>query len=249
MRTAGAFRRTIWLLLLSASVCGTLSSGLRTTVNLRVEVTAGAATKVSVLAKSKDSSNVVVWLTPRDFAPPPTVRPREERPRLVQRHKTFEPHLLVVPVGTAVDFPNRDPFFHNVFSVFDGKRFDLGLYESGATNSVLFDKPGVSFLFCNIHPEMSAVVVAVDTPYYAVSDHMGAVTIANVPEGSFELHVWYERSLPEELRRLTRIVEVSSSSADLGILVVPENADFTLAHKNKFGQDYPPPATDGYLPH
>jgi len=65
--------------------------------------------------------------------------------------------VLVVPVGSVVDFPNHDPFFHNVFSLFDGKRFDLGLYEAGATNSVRFDRLGVSFLFCNIHPEMSAV--------------------------------------------------------------------------------------------
>ena len=68
--------------------------------------------------------------------------------------------MLVVPVGSVVAFPNRDPFFHNVFSLFEGKRFDLGLYEAGSTRDVLFDKPGVSYIFCNIHAEMSAVVIA-----------------------------------------------------------------------------------------
>jgi plastocyanin len=166
--------------------------------------------------------------------------------QLVQHNKSFQPHVLVVPVGSVVDFPNRDPFFHNVFSLFDGKRFDLGLYEAGASNSVRFDRLGVSFLFCNIHPEMSAVVVAVDTPYYGLSDRKGNITIQNVPDGRYELHVWYERSLPEDLKALTRTVNVSSSSNELGTIQVPENPSFTSAHKNKYGQDYSPPPGPSY---
>jgi len=152
----------------------------------------------------------------------------------------------VVPVGSTVDFPNHDPFFHNVFSLFDGKRFDLGLYEAGATNSVKFDRIGVSLLFCNIHPEMSAVVVALNSPYYAVSDRSGNISIAEVPDGNYELHVWYERSLPEELKALTRAVALSASSRNLGLLSIPEDSGYSLAHKNKFGQDYAPPPAQGY---
>ena len=113
------------------------------------------------------ASNVAVWLVPVDVAAPDSAAGQKAhlRSRLTQRNKNFEPHLLVVEVGTTIDFPNRDPFFHNVFSLFDGKRFDLGLYEAGATNSARFDRVGVSFLFCNIHPEMSAVIVAVNTPF------------------------------------------------------------------------------------
>src|SRR2546429_5288913 len=107
--------------------------------------------------------------------------------RVVQKNKSFQPHLTVVRVGSVVDFPNRDPFFHNVFSLFDGKRFDLGLYEAGATNSVRFDHAGVSFLFCNIHPEMSAVVIALDTPYYAVTDKSGGLAIPNVTDGKYDV--------------------------------------------------------------
>jgi plastocyanin len=194
-----------------------------------------------------NSSNIVVWLKSLDGAAvADTTSPRgRKRPQLVQRDKSFQPHLLVVPVGSAVDFPNRDPFFHNVFSLFDGKRFDLGLYESGTSNSVRFDRAGISFLFCNIHPEMSAVVVAVETPYYGVSDHSGNVSIANVPDGKYEMHVWYERSLPEDLKALSRTVTVSSSAQDLGAISVTENPSFSLAHKNKYGQEYtPPPAPD-----
>ena len=91
-------------------------------------------------------------------------------PRLVQKNKSFEPHILVVPAGSMVEFPNRDPFFHNVFSLFEGKRFDLGLYEAGTSRMVRFDRPGISYIFCNIHPEMSAVVITMATPLYAISN-------------------------------------------------------------------------------
>jgi plastocyanin len=186
---------------------------------------------------------VVVWLKPLDHAGPNTEQ--SKRQKLIQSGKTFEPHILVVQVGSVVEFPNRDPFFHNVFSLFEGKRFDLGLYEAGATNSVRFDRPGVSFLFCNIHPEMSAVVVSVDTPYSGISDASGKVTIANVPDGKYEVHYWSERGLPESLRELTRIVTISGSTRSLAAVQVVENPNFTSAHKNKYGQDYaPPPNTD-----
>jgi plastocyanin len=208
----------------------------------------GAAKPEKPAKTTTGASEIVVWLKPLD---PGTGSDSADalthrKVQLVQHNKTFQPHVLVVPVGTVVDFPNRDPFFHNVFSLFDGKRFDLGLYEAGASNSVRFDRLGVSFLFCNIHPEMSAVVVAVDTPYYGLSDRKGTVTIQNVPDGKYELHVWYERSLPEDVKNLTRTVIVSSASRDLGTINVPENPSFTSEHKNKYGQDYTPPPAPSY---
>jgi plastocyanin len=195
--------------------------------------------------RQTDFSEVVVWLIPTDRAVS-APKPPANRPQLAQHNKSFEPHLLVVPVGSTVDFPNRDPFFHNVFSLFDGKRFDLGLYEAGATNSVKFDRAGVSLLFCNIHPEMSAVVVALNSPYYAISDRAGRVSIPDVPDGKYELHVWYERSLPEELKTLMRSVMLSPASRDLGVLTIPQDSGFSLSHKNKYGQDYAPPPAQGY---
>src|SRR5215469_13550053 len=134
--------------------------------------------------RSRSPQDIVVWLTPAaGSAPVRLAHDAPQHPSLIQKDKNFMPHLLVVRVGSVVDFPNHDPFFHNVFSLFEGKRFDLGLYEAGATNAVRFDRLGVSFLFCNIHPEMSAVVVAVDTQYYGITDRAGKVTIANVPDG------------------------------------------------------------------
>jgi plastocyanin len=218
-------------------------------VTLQVEVVRHAATKQSP-AGAHDYSNVAVWLTPADGADPAadsaTARSNHQNFQIVQRNKTFEPHVLVVPVGSIVQFPNKDPFFHNVFSLFNGKRFDLGLYEGGASNSARFDHVGMSFLFCNIHPEMSAVVIVVDTRYFALSDREGRVSLANVPDGRYRMHVWYERSSAEELKKLESEIVVSDSTRALVALQVVESGDFKLAHKNKYGQDYTPVANSSY---
>jgi hypothetical protein len=146
-------------------------------------------------------------------------------------------------VGGKVEFPNHDPFFHNVFSLFEGKRFDLGLYESGTTRFVQFDKPGVSFIFCNIHAEMSAVVIALPTPYYAISDARGEIRIPDVPPGRYQLQVFHSSVAPDVLRALNREITVAADSTSLGTLTLAES-DLTLAHKNKYGRDYDRPQPD-----
>jgi hypothetical protein len=149
----------------------------------------------------------------------------------------------VVPVDSMVAFPNRDPFFHNVFSLFEGKRFDLGLYEAGSTRDVHFDKPGISYIFCNIHPEMSAVVVALETPYYGISDSRGQVVISNVPSGKYTLRIWYETALPETLKAMTREVTITESTSTLGVFRLAE-VSAPVPHKNLYGRDYDSPAPD-----
>ena len=191
-----------------------------------------------------DASNVAVWLIPIDPSPAavPTAPHARPMPQIAQTNKSFDPHVLVIQVGTAVQFPHKDPFLHNVFSLFDGKRFDLGFYEAGSSKTVHFDRAGVSFLFCNIHPEMSAAVIAVNTPYFGISDRSGRVNIPNVPEGRYQLNVWYERSLPENLKSAGRMVTISDAARSLEPIRVVENPNFTLEHKNKYGQEYVPPA-------
>lgn len=130
--------------------------------------------------------NAVVWLE----APNVTGGPAVGKVVLDQRNLSFSPHVLVVRVGTTVDFPNSDRVFHNVFSFRDGKQFDLGMYPVGALRHVTFDKAGVSRIFCNIHPHMAAYVVAVDTPYFAVSNGSGDFTIASVVPRSYTYHAW-----------------------------------------------------------
>jgi plastocyanin len=198
--------------------------------------------------RTADDSNVVLWLIPLDHSDlPHSVASASRTSQLLQHNKSFEPHLLVIEIGTEVQFPNKDPFFHNIFSLFDGKPFDLGLYEAGSSRMVRFDQPGVSYLFCNIHAEMSGVVVTLQTPYFGISDRAGHIKIADVPDGRYQMHVWYERGLPEDLEGLTRRVVISESARSLGPIRVVNNANFTPAHKNKYGQDYTRPGTPGYI--
>ncbi len=183
----------------------------------------------------KDASNVVIWLTPLDGQAAAPAPPHQYR--LVQKDKHFEPHLLIVPVGTSVEFPNKDPFFHNVFSVYEGTPFDLGLYESGSSKMVKFSRPGPSYIFCNIHPSMSAVVLALKTPYFARTNAKGEYQL-DVTPGEYELGVWYERARPEDLKTLAHRVNVSARTAELGRINLGEAASPAEGHKNKYGQVY-----------
>lgn len=207
---------------------------------------------VLVVRKNKgvgDNGEVAVWLKrvaepgQRSTESPP---PRARR-KIVQQDKRFDPRFLVVPVGSVVDFPNLDPFFHNVFSMFDGKRFDLGLYEAGTSRSVPFTKPGVCYIFCNIHPGMSAVVVVVDTPYYAITNRAGEFTVPNVPPGRYMLSVWHERHKPEHPDEFPREVRIAAGSPPLGVIRLLESDEVIAPHKNKYGHDYnPTPASPIY---
>jgi plastocyanin len=229
---------------------GTVSSSVLAqdfAVNGQVEISR-AAKNGQAPAKADSAANVAVWLTPLENGTEASGRRVTGRiAQLVQKNKKFEPHLLIVEVGSRVEFPNKDPFFHNVFSLFNGKRFDLGLYEAGSSNSVRFDRAGISYLFCNIHPEMSAIVVSVPTPYYGVSNGAGKVAIPMVPGGRYRLHVWSERSSPEDLAKLERDVVISEASHTLEPIHVVESIAPELSHKNMYGKDYVPPASSpGY---
>jgi plastocyanin len=187
----------------------------------------------------------VVWLTPLQPVDPAPAEPNKSY-TLLQKNRSFIPHLLVVPVGSHVEFPNEDPFYHNVFSLFDGKRFDLGLYEAGSTKTVTFSREGVSYIFCNIHPEMSAVVVALATPFYAIADKAGSIELHGVPAGDYELHVWAEGIPQPVLNRLPRRVHVTEGQGDLGVVTIPVTPARGGSHLNKFGQPYDHAADSPY---
>ena len=185
----------------------------------------------------------VAWLTPFGSIADPAHAGVRRNYRMVQKNKQFDPHLLVVPVGSLVQFPNHDPFFHNVFSLFEGKRFDLGLYESGTTRVVQFDKPGISFIFCNIHEQMSAVVIALATPYYAISDARGDLAISDVPPGRYQFQIFHAGVAPDALRAMVREITIAPGQSTLGTFALPES-DVAVAHKNKYGHDYDRPEPD-----
>jgi plastocyanin len=191
---------------------------------------------------AKDASEVVIWLVPLDDNQRARLETGRKLGRMTQHNKMFAPHLLVVPIGSIVSFPNLDPWFHNVFSLYRGKRFDLGLYEAGSQKDVRFDRPGPSYIFCNIHPEMVAVVLAVDSDFYAVSNEAGHWSISGVPRGRYTLHVWYENASPAALHSLERVVLVGDNGAVLTALDVQVTPNDLVNHTNKYGRKYDPPA-------
>ena len=144
----------------------------------------------------------VVSLTGEDVGPPELpLAP----PAMAQKEQAFVPAVLAIPVGATVEFPNFDPYFHNVFSYSKTKKFDLGRYPKGEIHSVQFDSPGIAPIFCEIHYSMRAYIHVFETPYFAVSDEARNFAIADVPPGEYVLHVWQE-NLPE----ITRPLKVGS---------------------------------------
>ena len=192
--------------------------------------------------KNKDYSGVVVWLEPLDGQ---ITRVSSRTAKMVQKDKTFTPHVLPVLVGTTVDFPNFDPIFHNAFSNYNGQVFDVGLYPPSTSRSVRFTRPGVVRVFCNIHANMSAVIVVVNTPYYATTTRNGSWEIANVPDGDYQLRVFHERATDATLAALSRRVSIDSDARGLTPMVISEGGYLAIPHKNKYGKDYPPAPDEG----
>jgi plastocyanin len=187
--------------------------------------------RVTLLEKggrtAPDSSEVVVWLEG------PRGRARATRASMVMKGKEFRPHLVVVGVGSTVEFPNDDPIFHNAFSVSGDNKFDLDLYKRPKSGAFTFQHPGVVRVYCNIHPQMSAVVVVRDNPHFARASADGSFTLEAVPAGRYVLKAWHERG-GEAVTELSVPAE-GAAAAELTL----DGSRFKRApHKNKFGKDY-----------
>jgi plastocyanin len=157
--------------------------------------------------------------------------------KLTQKNKTIVPGFIVIPAGSTVDFPNEDPIFHNIFSTSRPEPFDLGLYRAGASKSRVLAAPAAYRVFCNIHPQMTGVILVVPTSWIAEADSSGAYRL-DLPAGHYRLTAWSERSQPTS----TEItITASAASADLAL---DESGYVEAPHKNKYGQDYSKSAYD-----
>ena len=217
----GRFRTAAAAAGLAACLAGASAAAARAQVSGRITITDAGGKAAS------DVGNAVVWL--EGHAP----RGTPASIAMTLDGRTFSPRVVVVPVGSVVSFPNRDPFNHNVFSLSDGNEFDLGLYSRGESAEHRFRRAGVVRVYCNIHPRMSGFVVVVDNVYYAQPGADGSYEIHGVAPGTYTLHVWHERA-PE----VTQELEVPA--AGLGNVDVSLDArGFKLvAHKDKNGKDY-----------
>jgi plastocyanin len=175
-----------------------------------------------------DRSGVVVFLESVGGDP----QPLAAAPQVHQRDQKFAPDVTVVTKGSTVDFPNDDKIFHNVFSVSQPARFDLGLYKSGDSKSVTFGKAGVVDVYCNIHPQMAAKIRVLDTGYYAVTANDGSFFIPNVPPGTYPIVAW--QPYGDEFRGSVTVT--AGSRANVSVQLT--EGERPKRHLRKDGQPY-----------
>jgi len=178
--------------------------------------------------KADDVSEAVVWIEGVKLQAKPVSA------EIRMKGKTFVPHVLAIPVGGTVKFPNDDSIFHNAFSVSGDNRFDLDLYKKPKTGAWTFQHPGIVRVYCNIHPQMSAIIVVRDNPFFTMVARDGRFALEGVPAGSYRVTAWHERA--DEISVDVVVPAEGQTTANLTL----DASKFRRArHKNKHGQDYP----------
>ncbi len=186
------------------------------------------------------AAETLIWLEPMS-ARSPRVTPGTFQ--ITTRSKTLVPHVLAIPVGSTVVFPNDDPISHNLFSLSSNNAFDLGLYRKGAGKSQKFDAPGIVNVYCNVHPNMSAVIHVMATPYFGFADANGNFLVANVLPGKYRLTAWNEQGGQSETP-----VEVSAAATPPAVALTLDSRNNyrTTQHLDKTGKPYKPPTSREY---
>ena len=176
-----------------AVATGTIAGHVKLTARVRAPLPSNAyparTTAMHTAPAIPEIRNVVVYL--KDPGVPRHVA--HDQVELRQENETFVPHVLAITRGSTVDFPNADPFFHNVFSLSSSASFNLGRYPRGQTRGQPFTKPGLVKVFCDIHSHMSASILVLDHPYFTIPAVDGSYELANVPPGQYTLIGWHER--------------------------------------------------------
>lgn len=225
-----------WLICFSAVTAAANGATVTGTVELR-------DSRVSAVVRQKDFSGVVISATQVGGLQSPLAPGHAV---MHQKGKVFQPHILPVTAGTAVDFPNDDLIFHNAFSSFNGQIFDVGLYPPGASRTVRFARSGAVRVFCNIHPSMSAVILVLDTPWFAQTARDGSWKL-DLPAGEYEVRFFHERATPQSLAGLTTRISVGPEALHTPTVSISEAGYIVADHKNKYGHEYGPSADDQIL--
>jgi plastocyanin len=180
--------------------------------------------------ETEDLANVVIFLEPvtaaRGKAPVPT------NTVMALEKRQFSPRVRVVTEGSKIEFPNQDPWNHNVFSKMNGG-FDTGVYGRNKTKDNTFKEAGVYSLYCNVHPRMTAFVVALKTPYFTQAGADGRFVIDNVPAGQYKMTVWHDRATA-----VTKDITVAAGGLTNQKAELDARGYKYVQHKNKFGQVY-----------
>lgn len=147
---------------------------------------------------------------------------------LAQEDRRFSPDLVVVPAGSTVSFPNMDPIFHNVFSLSKAKSFDLGNYSQGKTRTVVFPKPGIVFVDCHLHPNMSAVIVVTPNRWSAKADASGRFVLPDLPPGTYTVVAWHKTA--GFFRKTVRVTAAGNAAVEF-LIPLGEDGAVQEAHK------------------
>lgn len=166
----------------------------------------------------REFSNAVVYYEPENQL---ELSPPDEPQDIWTQGRKFEPRVLAVIAGTEVRFPNGDPILHNVFSTSPGNRFDLGIYGRSAGKSHRFNSPGLVRVFCNVHSDMSAHIVVVNSPYFTTPNRNGDFELDGLPPGPGRLTLWHERSEPHQIKLELAAGDFRTEEADLVLTVRP----------------------------
>lgn len=189
--------------------------------------------------RATDLSEVVVYL---EGVPVKPKVPKTIAATITMEFKKFKPHVVVIPVGATVDFPNQDAIFHNAFSVSGQNRFDLDLYKRPKSGVFTFQNAGVVRVYCNIHPQMSAVIIVRDNPFFAMAAQDGTFSIDKVPAGTYKLTAWHDHvPLP-----VSAEVTVAAEGRVEGELKLDASNYKREQQLNKFGKPYAPVKDDKY---
>jgi plastocyanin len=192
---------------------------------------------------TRDLAQAVVWLE-AVRRPGATLAATASAPAagaIEMKEREFAPHVRIVRTGGSVEFPNDDPFSHNVFSSTPLGPFDLGLYRTGSTRAATFGRPGVYPIYCNIHHRMVSFVIAVPTPWYAQPASDGRFALREVPPGAYVLHAWHERG-----GETTRTITVGAATTPPVQIALDARGYTVPSHLNKFGQPYTATRADRY---
>jgi plastocyanin len=192
---------------------------------------------------TEDLQNVVVFLEPVGA----TSRVRQAGASapvtnsvIALQSRQFSPRVRVVTAGSRIEFPNQDPFSHNVFSKMNGG-FDTGTFGRGKVKDHLFAEPGVYALYCNVHPRMTAFVITLDTPFHTQAGLDGRFSFDSVPPGQYKLRVWHDRASEQ-----VKLLAVSAAGTRNLQIELDARGYKYVQHKNKFGQVYTSASGDRY---
>ena len=203
-------------------------------IELSAATVRGRVGFVTKRGQRPNPAETLVWLEPAVESK--SVRSAGATYAMTTRSKTLQPHVLAVPAGSTIAFPNEDPISHNLFSLSVANTFDLGLYRKGAGKTQKFDTPGVVNVYCNVHPNMSAVIHVMPTPYYVFADVNGNYAI-EAPDGSYRLFAWNEQGGLAESKIEVGAARITGNVA----LVIDSRSQRRTQHTNKFGKAYQAP--------